>query len=252
MGQKAIDFLIIGSAKCGTTSLHNYLNQHPDIYLASGVGVNSESSLFLEDSDQSVKGFSNKDIRKNLNNQQLLEEIFNNYSGQKLVGEESTDYSKRPYRTVEFERIIKRSPGAKIVMIIRHPVKRIVSHFLHYKSRRPESVANSIKKELEQDSLLLDISRYHYQLKPYIENFGVENIKILKLEDLVANPKKTLSKLFVFLGVNPQISIDTDVVFNKGQSNSSSVSLPKAQLDLLRDDQQKLVTLGLVDKAYTI
>ena len=52
--------VIIGSAKCGTTSLHKYLNFHPDIYMPSGVGINDETGLFLVNKDQKIKSLGNR------------------------------------------------------------------------------------------------------------------------------------------------------------------------------------------------
>ena len=64
--QKKIDFLIIGSAKCATTSFHYYLGQHPDIYMPFNCGINHESGYFLKPGSEQIKGLTNDMIRKDV------------------------------------------------------------------------------------------------------------------------------------------------------------------------------------------
>ena len=118
------NLIIIGSAKCGTTSLNQYLKQHPDVYLSSDVGINNETGLFLNNSSERIKSLSNKRIRQYLNDKALQKAITKNYRGEKILAEESTDYTKFPFRTVNHKLIKQQSKNLKLLFIIRDLLER--------------------------------------------------------------------------------------------------------------------------------
>ena len=196
-----INFLIIGSAKCGTTSLHRYLNLHPDIYLPTGVGINDESGYFLPDDDQRIKQLTNRDIRQGMSNMALYERIMQDYRGEAVIGEETSDYTKKPYRKVCFDRIDRHNPEMKFILIARDPIEKLRSQYRHFVRHGALSSESDFTKEIEGFDYYMYASAYYYQLEPYIERYGSARIHVLILEDLSHNPMRELRTIFRFLGV---------------------------------------------------
>jgi hypothetical protein len=206
-----IDFAIIGSAKCGTTSLHQYLAMHPDIFLPMGVGINNETGLFLPNTDQKIKSMTNRRIRRNLDDFALRELIFRKYSGQKVVGEESTDYTKRPFRTVEFDTMTRLNPEMKFIFIIRDPVEKLFSQYKHFLRYQPRLTEGSLTDELLSDEYYGYASAYFYQLEPYLHHFGQRSVHVLLLEDLARDPTEQLDRICSFLGIQAHPAETTEL-----------------------------------------
>jgi hypothetical protein len=199
-----IQFLIIGSAKCGTTSLHHYLNLHSDIYLPVGVGINDESGLFLANSEQRIKQLTNRDIRRGMSDMALYEQVVEGYGGESVIGEETSDYTKRPYRTVCFDRINRHNPDMKFILIARDPIEKLRSQYRHFIRHGAITKETDFAEEIASFDYYMYASAYYYQLEPYVERFGKEKIYVLTLEDLSQNPQRELDELFNFLGVESE------------------------------------------------
>ena len=101
-------FLILGAQKCGTTSLHSLLAQHPEICMSEP----KETNFFNIHFDRGLEYYR--------------ETFFNSWKGHKAVGEASPSYFFLPYVP---ERIAAALPGVKMMVILRDPVKRAFSHW---------------------------------------------------------------------------------------------------------------------------
>jgi hypothetical protein len=179
------NLVVIGAMKCGTTSLHNYLDQHPDIAM-SGV---KEINFFLEG-----QGHWDKGVR-------WYESHFDGSA--KVRGESSTSYTKYPQRSGVPARMCSLLPGAKLIYILRDPIERTVSHYLHayHRSRETRSVAEALGSLT--DNPYVDPSRYHMQLERYLEHYPLSQILILTTEELREAPQLTLGRAVEFLGLAP-------------------------------------------------
>lgn len=197
----SIDFIIIGSAKCGTTSLHNYIGLHPDVYLPQNVGINNETGFFLEDSNQKIKSMTNRSIRQHLNDAALYKIIMEGYKNESLVGEETTDYTKKPHREVRYELMKKHNENMKFIFIVRDPVEKLISQYRHFLRHQSKFTNVNFTEELESDDYYKDACCYYYQVEPYIDSFGDQSVLVVFLEDLEANPNIELLKIFKFLGL---------------------------------------------------
>ena len=108
----APNLIILGSQKSGTTSLHNYLNKHPDIFMSHF----KEPGYFLDKNNTIVENTSRNKIRLNLTDEELLCILRIGYKGEKYFGESSTYYSMSPIIGSEVpENIKKASPNANIL-----------------------------------------------------------------------------------------------------------------------------------------
>ena len=218
MKNKLPNFLIVGAAKSGTSSLHNYLNQHPEIFMPSynkeGVNV-KEPQFFVKERVQERLHFGIWDWKS-------YTELFANVKEQKCIGEASVFYL---YYSKESIKNIKKYLGSdvKIIMILRNPVDRAYSAFKHVSKGLKENSTfeNSLSIEEERFSnnstitpmiRYKDMGLYYRMVKDYISNFN--NVHIILYDDFLKNTALQLRKTYRFLGVDESIIVDHSVKYN--------------------------------------
>jgi hypothetical protein len=204
MDKQSLDFLVVGTAKSGTTTLHELIKSHPEIAVPRAKEV-----PFFNDDELYKKGLS-----------WYLRQHFKSQSEQKKWGTVTPQYTffrggHSPASTAK--RIKNELPKVKIVVILRHPVERTFSHFKTSVRRSNEKrtfdqaindlLANrkkldrQRKQEWNASNLFLFASEYGKVLQPYFNEFGKDNVLVLYFEDLKENPNKVLKQLFKFIGV---------------------------------------------------
>jgi Sulfotransferase family len=136
------NFLIIGAAKSGTTSLYHYLNQHPQIYMSP----EKEPEFFaLEGRKLDFDGPDGKEVinrRIQRNRPTNIEEyraLFEGVSGETAIGEASPWYL---YSVQAPSRISYYIPGVKLIAVLRNPVERAYSLFLYLRLRGQEPLSD--------------------------------------------------------------------------------------------------------------
>ncbi|ELR97382.1 sulfotransferase [Gloeocapsa sp. PCC 73106] len=184
MSQQGVlpNLIIIGAMKSGTTSLHHYLSLHPEIFMSR----DKELKFFVED--------------KNWN--QGIDWYKSHFPGQtKISGESSTGYTKYPVNQRVAEKIHAIIPNAKLIYLLRDPVERVISHYLHRYIAGTENLQiNDALAKLENNDYIYE-SMYFLQLQQYLNYFPDANILILTLEDLSTNTQQSLEKIFKFLEI---------------------------------------------------
>lgn len=205
------DFLVIGAAKCGTTTLHHHLRAHPGLFLPE----RKEPKFFAFDGrkpDYSGRGdeAANRDVVTEVNDYQRL---FLECAAGQVAGEVSPVYLYEPRA---LERVRERIPSAKIIAILRQPAERAFSSWLHLVRTGRETEMDFRKALLEEDRLrgqsrallwhYADAGYYHRQLQPWFEAFPRERIQVHLQEDLNADPARVMSALYEFLGVDPDFT----------------------------------------------
>jgi len=242
------NFAVIGAQKCATSSLHRYLHQHPDIHMSR----QKEPCFFME-IDFLKKRRARAGIIYHTKYQLLKNYILQNYSGEKIIGESSTFYTmgnlSRQYHIPE--NMLALSAGIKLVYIIRNPLERIISHFLH--NRRNEA-GLEFDFFLENDKWWLDNSLYYKQLSEYLHFIKKENIHVLVYENFKKSPKKHLQKIARFLNVNDFEKFNTDkkfkVSYNREFFDTQILKeklLKNRAMQIIRKDVEKLENLLQID-----
>jgi hypothetical protein len=206
------NFLIIGTAKSGTTSLDRYLNQHPEIYMSS----QQEPRFFIYDGEELDP--QHPVHTRTITDLEAYQALFNGVSGEKAIGEASPAYLVEPRAP---ERIQHYIPDAKMIAILRHPAERAYSHFLHLIKNNYETchdfglALQKIDKLrigtwiVRRDYLLFGF--YYSNIKRYIEKFSRRQIKIFLFDDLKSDPKTLLQNIFRFLEVDDTFTPDISV-----------------------------------------
>ena len=183
MSKPRPNLFIIGAMKSGTSSLHVYLDNHPQIFMCKP----KEPMFFSRESNWS-KG------------EKEYLELFASARDAMIIGDSSTEYSKAPKYSGVPERIAQFNPEARFIYIMRDPVKRVISQYWHmaqkYNERRDMLTA------IKEDSEYIAISHYAMQLSLYFKVFGRDKVAILTLEELRKNTVNVVKKLFEWLGVD--------------------------------------------------
>ncbi len=202
------NLLIVGAAKSGTTSLHNYLKQHPDIYMSE-----HKEPHFLINSDIGVKR-----VHKAVTDLNDYKEMFLTDSFYKYKGESSVMYLAFPEFSIKN---IKKflSPDVKVIIMLRNPIDRAFAGYLHNLRYNPSenlSFEDAIdqseeryhrEKDTTPDTRYLHVGMYSSQVKLFKDVFN-KNVHVILYEDYVDNIDLCINNIFDFLDVE-RISIDT-------------------------------------------
>lgn len=225
-------FILIGSARCGTTSLYNYLRSHPEIYMSD---IKAPRYFAADVLTPDAKGYG-KFKSHFVSSLEEYEAQFAGATTEKAIGEASALYMYYPEVA---DRIRETLPDVKLLAILRDPVQRAFSHYTIRRLGGKEplrSFAEAVRAEPKRAAEGWDMGwyyvrrgRYYEQLKPYFERFPRENIHIMLTEDLAADTAKTVTGLYRFLGVDDTFLPDTK------RRHKPSTAIPKNQVvhDLL-------------------
>ncbi len=194
------DFFIVGAPKCGTTTLYHFLASHPEVSMSVPKELNFFSGKEILDQRLYYKTF----LVKNLNE---YKNHFKKIKNEKITGESSVSYLY--YKEVP-GKIHKLIPEAKIIIMLRDPVQRAVSHYmmdrrLGYVNIPFEDIVfknnNSEKLELYYQQYI-KLGMYYNPVKRYMDVFGEDQVWIGFTDDLNNNPETVLGDLIDFLGVS--------------------------------------------------
>lgn len=178
-------FLVIGAMKSGTTTLFELLRDHPEI----GMCREKEPAFFCHD-EIYARGWS------------WYESLFEGAEGMSAIGEASTSYTKRFQFPNAAPRIAQHLPDARIIYIVRHPLERIESQWMH--GLHTGWHDRNFERALA-DLTLIDPSRYWRQISAYRDHFPDDRVLVVFFDELKANPKHLLKRCFRFLDVDPTI-----------------------------------------------
>lgn len=200
-----VDFLIVGAQKCGTTSLYDALSRHPLIQGSSekepGFWVHNEGSAQeLED----------------------YHDLFSRPKGEVKWFEASTIYTFYPLRGMHvWEKVFRYNPDMKIVYIVRNPIDRVVSGWMHDYERGWEHA--DLEQAIIKNRSYTDITRYYTQIKPWIDRFGRESVLILDFDDLKIDFKDVVKRVCNFIGVRPIENDEQKLIHSNDSVNHQKV-----------------------------
>ncbi len=212
-------FLVVGAARAGTTALHNYLQQHPEVFLPA-----QKEPCFFCFADEELRykkgkfAFAVTDYKK-------YKRLFKDAKPGQITGEISTPYLYLHNQTINnIKKYHTQSDSLKIIIILRNPIERAYSQYLwKVRDGREElSFEDALKKEKKRmeenysfDYFYAHRGLYSEQVKNYLENF--HSVKIILFDDFKFSFEKTMADLCNFLGVDSTIDF-----IRKHNINSSS------------------------------
>jgi hypothetical protein len=213
------NFIVVGAAKSATTSLYQYLKEHPEIYMSP---LKEPYFFSFMNEIPNLRGPHDTEFEKQIVTKwEAYEKLFQGVKNEKVIGECSTSYL---YFSEKSSNNIKRFiPDCKIIIILRNPIERAFSHYNQRVKIGHES--SNFREALEQEKERIQLgwrwnydytggSMYYKQVKCYLQNFPKENIRIYLFEEFVNNTKDTLRDIFYFLGVKSDFQGRTEKIHN--------------------------------------
>lgn len=206
------NLFIVGQMKSGTTALHGFLQEHPEIFMSSFKEPHFFCDDFHLESDQHHKKQLFFDFRQENSYLQLFAKV----KAEKVVGEATANYL---YSRVAAEKIHHFNPDAKIIILLREPAQYLYSlhsHYAKFTEENEPNFANALTLEAERKqgkhssprvmapSFLFYSERvkYYEQVKRYYDCFATEQIKVIIYEEFRADNEGVYRDILEFLGVD--------------------------------------------------
>ena len=219
---KKPNLFIVGHPRSGTSSLHRYLNQHPDIFMTAIKEPNYFALDFRDDSDE----YHRKELYfpYRLTSQYLR--LYKNWQDEKIGGEASaTNLCSK----VSAQEIYRFNPEAKIIMMFREPVSFLYSYHSatrfalgeHHKNFEAALAAEKnrrqgkgLSKRVIAPSWLFysEFIKYADQISRYLVYFDKDQIKMIIFDDFKENTHEIYRETLRFLNVNQDFTPEFEIV----------------------------------------
>jgi len=198
------NFIILGVSKCGTTGLYKTICQHPQIVPAK------TKELYFFGSHHYKLGI------------EWYEKQLGKCGKNQITGESTPPYFFRPCA----KQIFDYNKNLKFIVMLRHPVERIISHYNHSKKYNEyKSFTEFLNKSLTRIDIhqfpylklhhIIGKSCYYPMVKYWFSFFPKEQFLFIKSEDYFANPQESLDKIYNFLNIS---EYKTKIIYaNKGK-----------------------------------
>ncbi len=222
------DFLIIGAPRSGTTSLHSYLKQHPQIFLPEF----KEPTFFAYNPhDQKVVQWYTrleKAYRGLIRSMDDYKKLFADTGDALVAGESSTGYLLYPD---SYKNIKKAIPDVKLIASLRNPID--ASYSLYNWAYMAKVIDTPFYKfsEDQQIKAIRDIDKIYFNpyfyfrnLKRYYDLFNPAQIKVLIFEEWTKSPEPTLKQIFEFLGVDEKFQPEITVCYQSNIIRSNKIA----------------------------
>lgn len=229
------NFLVVGAAKAGTTSLYQYLDQHPEVYLspiketnyfAKDIPLDKIRKDYYKGGELDVAAYVATDLSERIHIAFVSQwdhyrQLFKNARGEKAIGEISNSYL---HSAVAAREIHAANPDMKIIMVLRDPIKRAFSHYKM--TLRVGLVKGSFYEEVQRDyaaaekgfrvsHLYVEMGQYAAQVQRYLDVFPREQVRIYLFDDLKADAAGVVDDMLRFLGVDTAHGVDTSFAANQ-------------------------------------
>jgi hypothetical protein len=250
------NFLVIGAGRSGTTSLHHYLQAHPEVFVPA---VKSPSHFYCRDRLQGPDPAMRLVTRNYfVPDRDDYRALFDDVRGERAIGEVSPAYLAAMHPA---PRIASELPGVRLVAILRNPVDRAFARFV---ARSRDGLERRTFREIVDDERRLPLVRDDAAgtylaagcvsgfLKAYLDRIPRERIRLYLFEDLQRDARGLLRDLFTFLDVNPAFVPDLEQRHNSSGGLIGNPVLREAwtRTALLRARVRRHIPLRVRDSAF--
>lgn len=217
------NFLILGAPRAGTTTLFRRLDAHPEIYMSP-----NKEPWFFALADETPR-FEGPGDPQGIRREEAYRDLFAGRTHEPLAGEASTLYLSSP---IAPQRIHAMIPDAKLIAVLRDPVKRAFSNFRHHRQQQREplhdfqsAVAHIPERRQANWSPFWDyvsMGFYAAALERYRSVFPSIQLKVMLYEDLLQDEMRFMEEIYAFLEVAPPPQQTENVRVNaSGQPKST-------------------------------
>lgn len=222
------NFMVIGAGKSGTTTLYEYLNEHSEVFMSPIKETNYFSLIDTQQVPREKDPDQVHNFYRSVWSWDHYVSLFPDNTDAKAIGEVSPKYLYTPRAAMRIKETI---PDVKLIVILRNPVERLYSRFMHL-ARENRQPSDSIEDALDRDSIwwrrpdLVSEGFYYRHLMHYLKIFDRSQIKIYLFEDLKKDPKNLIKDIYEFIGVNTDFVPDFSVRYNpSGMIKSKKIDL---------------------------
>ena len=184
------DFIVVGAMKSATTTLHEQLARQPGVFMSSPKEPN-----FFSDDGNYARG---------------LDWYSSHFVGARrgeIRGESSTHYTKLPTFPRTVERMVRDVPRAKLIYVMRHPIDRLISQYVH--ELTAGGMRASVEDAVDLHPELIEYSRYAMQLEPFLAAYGFARVLPVFFSRLVSQSQDELERIGRFLALEHPVSWDS-------------------------------------------
>ncbi|HVK02466.1 MAG TPA: sulfotransferase [Armatimonadaceae bacterium] len=231
--------VVIGAARSGTTSLYEYLNAHPEVFMSpvkepdffvnpllNAVHCPEPGVTRTPEEETALKAELKQELGK-------YESLFDGAGNARIRGEASAHYLGDPTAAMHLRRYV---PDARLICVLRDPAQRMHSHFIHH--MRVFSDFGSTEEELQKltaqfyetvdrayaegyshpatndAEVWVRTGFYHQHLTRFQSLFPAEQMKVFLFEDLSSDAQGLMTSVYGFLGVDDTFVLPTTEAFN--------------------------------------
>ena len=229
-GEKALlpDFLIVGAAKSGTTSLYFYLRQHPSIYMPPDVKEPGFLCFAGRVLPKSNPAEPYPDLWKSaVVDRATYSSLFASAGKDQLVGEATPEYLYLVDQTIATIRTLygESHRGPKLVAVLRNPVERLWSHYWMClrdgyeglpidEAIDPVVIHRRLEAGWHPQYDYIGYGFYSRAIDAYRKAVGGDRMKVFLFDDLKNDPRAVCAEIFSFLGVDAGFEPDTSTTYN--------------------------------------
>ena len=221
MGKRA-DFIIIGAMKCATSTLRLQLARQAGFFMCA------EEPNFFSNDDRYSRGI------------EWYENLFEGAPAGCLCGESSTHYTKLPTYPHTVERMYGDMPDIRLIYIMRHPIDRLVSQYIHEWTERNIDVP--INVAIDRHPELISYSCYAMQIEPYLSTYGSRHVLPVFFDGLRTEPQAELERVCRFLGYEGEVKW--------AHERPQNVSSERMRKSALRDAIVEFPPLAMVRRRF--
>lgn len=211
------DFFIIGAAKSGTTTLHDYLARHPSLWMSS----------------PKEPRFFDRSFPKERRDPKVYQGLFEGAGEAQYCAESSVNYSMWPTSPDVPRSIHAVAPNARFIYMLREPLKRCYSHFRHAHERHKfpgQPYRMTFEEYLEFDPVVAHASDYAAQVQQYLAYFPKSSILLLPFERFAKDPAWALRQVCEFLGVEDRSWEMTEQPIHSNSTGRFEVDMSRNRL----------------------
>lgn len=214
------DFLVVGTGRAGSTSVHYYLSEHPDVIVPP-----AKETLFLHIITNPNKS-QLQYLPNAITNYDSYLRLYDGLTNTQVCGEVTPSYLYYyKYVIDNVRQLVPAHRTVKIIIILRNPVEKVISQYYFAKTLlgvEKLSLDDALAIESTRrgqnglpDLLYLDTTKYYESVKAYIDNF--EDVHIVFFEDLVCDALGTMRDIYQFVGVDADFVPNIERTYNAAQ-----------------------------------
>ncbi len=199
------NFYVVGAAKAGSTSIHEHLSRHPDVFIPT----HKEARFFQPEHPHAWS-------------LERFKALYADAKGYKAIGSVTPFYLSDPLVPARIREVC---PGAKIIIVLRDPVERAYAFYFSgylYSDREPaQSFREALQRYKDKSKNgwegwdpardYVEDGLYHSHVSRYLDTFGSEQVLVLLFDDLKKDPNQFLMRIAEHIGVDPGFFKGLDV-----------------------------------------